>query len=103
MAKGVKTGGRVAGTPNKTTASMKAAIESVYRDLQADHAKESGDTRENSHFLTWARDNETEFYKLASKLLPVQLTGANGGPIQTEVTTKEQRDAAVAAAMNADR
>jgi len=32
----------------------------------------------------------------------VELTGANGGAIQHEITTKEQRDAAVSAALSAD-
>lgn len=93
-----KVGGRVKGTPNKTTASMKAAFESVYRDLQDKH----GDGTPNGHFLSWALDNETDFYKLASKLIPVQLTGEGGGPVQHEFVTKQQRDAAVKAAMDAD-
>ena len=77
MALGMKTGGRVAGTPNKTTATMKAAIESVYQALQEKSGKPHG------HFLEWAEDNETEFYKLASKLIPLQLAGDDdGGPIQ---------------------
>lgn len=76
MAKGHKTGGRVAGTPNKATASMKAAIQAVYDKLQeaagGDHA----------HFLSWAKEEPTEFYKLASKLLPIQVAGDEENPIQ---------------------
>lgn len=76
MARGKKTGGRVAGTPNKTTASMKAAIQSVYNKLQD---AQGGD---HAHFLTWAQSEPTEFYKLASKLLPIQLAGDEENPIR---------------------
>lgn len=76
MAQGRKTGGRVKGTPNKTTASMKAAIQAVYDKLQdaagGDHA----------HFLNWAQTEQTEFYKLAAKLLPIQIAGDDENPIQ---------------------
>lgn len=67
MAKGVKTGGRKKDTPNKTTATMKAAIQAVYDKLQTDTGKAHG------HFIEWAGENPTEFYKIASKLLPLQV------------------------------
>ena len=35
-------------------------------------------------FVAWAKVNETEFYKLWAKLLPVQVTGRDHGPIQTQ-------------------
>lgn len=58
--------GRVKGVPNKSTATMKAAIQSVYEDLQKGSGKPHG------HFLEWATKEPTEFYKLASKLIPIQ-------------------------------
>ena len=59
---------------------MKAAIQSVYDRLQ----EKSGDP--HGHFLAWAEEQPTEFYKLASKLLPIQLSGdENGGPLQVIV------------------
>jgi len=77
MAKGVKTGGRTKGTPNKATASMRSAIQVVYDKLQqaagGDHA----------HFLDWATDEPTEFYKLAAKLIPIQVAGDQDNPIKT--------------------
>ncbi|WP_198352359.1 hypothetical protein [Sphingomonas sp. MA1305] len=76
MARGKKTGGRVAGTPNKTTASMKAAIQSVYDKLQEASGGDHG------HFLAWAQGEPTEFYKLASKLLPIQVAGDEENPIR---------------------
>lgn len=69
---GQKTGGRQKGTPNKTTAMMKSAIEDVFTKLQD---KAGG---ENAHFLGWATENPTEFYKLSAKLLPIQLAGEIG-------------------------
>lgn len=69
--------GRPKGAVNKSTATMKEAIQSVYNSLQEGHAKPHG------HFLQWAENNETEFYKLASKLIPVQneISGADGAPL----------------------
>ena len=74
-----KTGGRAKGTPNKTTVRIKEAILSVFADLQAEAGSENG------HFLEWAKGNSTDFYKLASKLLPLQVTGQDGGPVITRI------------------
>ena len=79
MAAGIKTGGRVAGTPNKATATMKAAIQAVYDKLQA---AAGGD---HAHFLEWAQEEPTEFYKIASKLLPIQMTREDGGALQIPI------------------
>jgi hypothetical protein len=61
--------GRPKGAANKNTATMKAAIQSVYDALQAKAGKPHG------HFLAWAQEQPTEFYKLAGKLIPVQVSG----------------------------
>lgn len=74
-----KTGGRVKGTPNKATATIKEAITSVYADLQATAGKEHG------HFLAWAKDAPTEFYRLAAKLIPVQVGGDPDNPVVHEI------------------
>lgn len=77
MAKGRKTGGRVAGTPNKMTKAVKDAIAEVAEGL-------GGPTR----MLKWAKEdplNERIFWKdIYPKLLPLQLTGEGGGPIQID-------------------
>lgn len=72
--------GRPKGVPNKSTATMKAAIQSVYDKLQAERGGDHG------HFLEWAKEEPTEFYKLAAKLIPVQteITGRDGAAIQVE-------------------
>ncbi len=67
MAHGRKTGGRQKGTPNKTTTQAKEAIAKAYASIGGD------DT-----FADWAKDNQTEFYKLFARLLPVEGPGADG-------------------------
>jgi hypothetical protein len=59
MALGRKTGGRVAGTPNKATATAKQAFQLAFEEIGGPKA-----------LATWARDNQTDFYKLFSKLIP---------------------------------
>jgi hypothetical protein len=74
-----KTGGRKKGSVNQSTVAIREAVLSVFADLQAQAGGE------NNHFLGWALDNSTDFYKLASKLLPLQVTGNEGGPIVTRI------------------
>lgn len=69
--------GRPKGSPNKVNASMKQAIAEAFEQL--------GGTQ---RMVQWAQEDPkhlTEFYKLAARLIPVetQVTGSNGGPIQT--------------------
>lgn len=56
--------GRAKGTPNKTTVSIKNAFKEAFEELGGAKA-----------LARWARENETEFYRLASKLIPTELTG----------------------------
>lgn len=56
--------GRKKGTPNKLTASVKEAFETAFRQLQGVPGARLDD---------WAQSNTTEFYKLASKLIPSEL------------------------------
>ena len=67
--------GRPKGGRGRTTLIMKDAMSAVYLDLQA----ESG--RENGHFLNWARDHPTDFYKMCMKLLPLQIDTRIDGPM----------------------
>jgi hypothetical protein len=68
-----KTGGRKAGTPNKTTVAVKEAFKQAFDDL--------GGT---SALVTWAMENPTQFYQLYSKLIPTEidatLSGKEGAP-----------------------
>jgi hypothetical protein len=73
MAIGRKTGGRQAGTPNKVTTAFKTAVQIVYEDIGGHKA-----------FAEWARANPGDFYRIASRLIPTEVTnpaeafGANG-------------------------
>lgn len=76
MAKGIKTGGRQKGTPNKMTQTAKDAI--------AQAASELGGS---ARLVDWAREdpqNERVFWgTIYPKLLPLQVTGEGGEPIKT--------------------
>jgi len=83
--------GRPKGAQNKTTALLKDAI------LKA--AEQAGDGDMVAYLTLQARTNPGPFMALLGKVLPMQISG----DLELTVTTKEQRDAAVAAATRADR
>ena len=58
-----KNAGRKAGTPNKVTAAGREAFQLAFQGLGG-----------VPHLIEWARDNETEFYKLFSKTIPLDIT-----------------------------
>lgn len=85
--------GRPKGIPNKMTMAVKDMI------LEAmDAAHEDGGV---GYLKKQALDNPVAFLQLVAKVIPTQITGNDGGPI--ELISKDQRDAAVAAAIRADR
>lgn len=71
--------GRPKGMPNKTTAILKDAI------LQA--AQNAGGKDGMVGYLTrQAEENPGPFMALLGKVMPMQLTGEDGGPIQASIT-----------------
>jgi len=52
--------------PNKVTRTVKEHVLDTFLELQADP---------DFNMLAWAKANLTEFYKVASKLIPTELTG----------------------------
>lgn len=54
--------GRVKGVPNKTTASVKGAFVEAFEMMGGAQA-----------LLIWGKENQTDFYKLASKLIPTEV------------------------------
>ena len=68
MTKRAKLGGRQAGTPNKITAAFKDAVRFVYDDIGG-----------NAAFSAWAKENQTEFYRIASRLIPTEMTQQSTG------------------------
>lgn len=75
MAKSSTSGqGRPKGTPNKLTRTVRDAFEQAFELLQQDE----GDPvieRPAANLSAWAQRNPTEFYKLASKLIPTEING----------------------------
>ncbi len=70
-----KSGGRKKGTPNKVTASVREGLEAAFAGLGG-----------VDHMTNWAKENPTEFYKLLTKLIPVQVTGEEGGPVELKIS-----------------
>ena len=69
--------GRPPGTPNKSTAEVKAALEACFDGLGGIQALQD-----------WATLNPTEFYKLWGKLIPKDLkVSTDSGPIRIIVQT----------------
>ena len=56
--------GRKKGTPNKATASIKAAFVEAFEKRGGVKA-----------LVDWAEEEPTEFYKLAAKLIPTEIAG----------------------------
>ena len=79
MARGAKTGGRQKGTPNKTTALLRDAI------LQA--ATDAGNGDMAAYLRVQASENPGPFMALLGKVLPLQVTGEDGGPLKVTFKT----------------
>lgn len=74
MAKGIKTGGRQKGSPNKLTKQLK--------DMILEALDESGGVE---YLKQTAIDHPTAFLTLVGKVLPLQVTGSDGGPLIVQV------------------
>ena len=106
MAKGVKTGGRVAGTPNKATTEFRQTVTALLEKNAANVdlwlqqvADGNGDkTKADPGKALDLLAKLAEF--AAPKLSRSELSGPDGRPI--ELLAKDQRDAAVNAVLRAD-
>lgn len=67
---GERRGGRVKGTPNRTTTAIK--------DMIIAALDEAGG---RDYLVAQSESNPTAFLSLVGKVLPLQLTGAGDGPI----------------------
>lgn len=80
MARGIKTGGRQKGTPNKVSGQLKDAI------LEAAKRAGGGDQEGVIKYLqAQALANPAPFLSLIGKVLPMQVTGEDGGPVIVEI------------------
>jgi hypothetical protein len=85
--KGVKTGGRKKGSTNKTSRLLKEALIMAAENVGLDGQGKNGLVG----FLTRValKDPQT-FMRSMEKLLPMQITGKDGSPMQVQHSTKDQ-------------
>lgn len=76
MATGVKTGGRQKGTPNKINAALKDMILGALDDVGG-----------QEYLAAQARENPSAYMTLLGKVLPMQVTGSEGGAINLQIVT----------------
>lgn len=68
--------GRPKGSTNKLTRAVKDAFQAAFEDLQGD---------ESNNLLAWAQANPTDFYKLASKLIPSEINASVTGNLTATI------------------
>src|SRR4051812_42771432 len=80
MANGRKTGGRIAGTPNKFNADLRAMILGALSVAGGE-----------AYLARQAETNPGPFMVLLGKILPTQVTGEEGGPVTYTIVTGVRR------------
>ena len=65
--------GRKTGVKNKTTVAAREAFQMAFDGLGG-----------HVQLAVWARENQTEFYKLFSKLIPIDAKVTLGGKVEVE-------------------
>lgn len=79
-----KAPGRPPGTQNKLTKTVRQAVLDAFHELQED----------TDHKLTsWAKKEPTEFYKIASKLIPTEISGSVKQIIVARIGDENDTDA----------
>jgi hypothetical protein len=86
-AKRPENAGRKAGTPNKVTALLKDALIHAAEAVGSDGKGTDGLV---GYLATSAVKERAAYLRLLEKLLPYQLTGKDGGPMQLEHSTSDQ-------------
>lgn len=71
--------GKPPGTQNKLTKTVKETVLAVFNELQEDPKVK---------LSAWAKEEPTEFYRIAAKLIPTEVTGT----VKTVITVKESDD-----------
>jgi hypothetical protein len=59
-------GGRPKGVQNKITKTVKETVLAVFNDLQE---------KPGVRLMDWAQEEPTEFYRIAARLIPTEITG----------------------------
>jgi len=81
MAYGHKTGGRQKGTPNKTTASVKSALEEAFDQLGGVDS-----------LVAWGRESPGDFFKLWVRILPRDISVENRLSLEELVVASFEMD-----------
>lgn len=76
MAKGIKTGGRQKGTPNKITRDIREAVLQSFEIVGG-----------AQYLAEQARANPVAYLSLVGKVLPLQVTGEGGGAVSIQIVT----------------
>lgn len=66
---------RTVGAKNKISGAAKDNIQAVFVRLGGTAA-----------MAQWAKENQTEFFKIYARLLPHEVTGQDGGPIEVSAS-----------------
>ena len=74
MAKGIKTGGRKKGVPNKISRDIREAVLQSFETVGG-----------AAYLAEQARANPTAYLTLVGKVLPLQISGEGGGPARIVV------------------
>jgi hypothetical protein len=76
-----KRGGRPKGAPNKVTAAAKDNVLAVFIRLGG-----------SANMAKWARENQTEFYKIYARLIPIDTNHSGSLNVNYTPIPTEQRD-----------
>ena len=69
--------GRPKGAVNHLTRTVRETVLNVFNQLQKDKV---------ANLKAWAKAEPTEFYKIASKLIPTEITGTVKNVIEVHIT-----------------
>ena len=72
--------GRKEGSINKLTKTVKEKVLEVFNELQEDPT---------ANMLSWAKEEPTEFYKIAAKLIPADINAKVEGKIIEVIVPKQ--------------
>ncbi len=72
--------GRKEGSVNKLTKTVKERVLEVFNELQEDPT---------ANMLSWAKEEPTEFYKIAAKLIPADINAKVEGKIIEVIVPKQ--------------
>lgn len=71
--------GRKKGSVNKLTSTVKQEFEFVFKEMQSE---------DEVNLFQWGKKNPTEFYKLASRLIPADMNAKLSGGVTVNGTVR---------------